>query len=164
MEIMKEINKSLIINLLILIVLSLAIYYFYGYVNAGFKWVIPEKYATIVEYVLCGISIMQLVAVYNIIEKAIFNSKTLSKLAKTFEATGDKLLEKFSPEEVAIIKTTKLIFDQNFAFIVYGLVLAFLGSDKITFAGFFLLAILVLCVTWLRINHKVKKYFAAEKT
>ena len=159
MTVSKEINKHLVVNLLSISVLSALIYYCYAVVDLGYKWVIPANITNILQYFLCFVSTLQLLAVYGVIGKVIFVPSVVKKLAVSLEESEDKLLRDYSGEDATIIKGCKITMDQNFIFVIYGLTLAVLGADKITFSSFFLLAILVLSVIWFSVNYKIKKYY-----
>lgn len=163
MTVSKEINKHLVINLLAISVLSALIYYFYAVVDLGYKWVIPANITNILQYFLCFVSTLQLLAVYGLIGKVIFVPSVVKKLAVSLQESEDKLLRDYSAEDATIIKGCKITLDQNFIFVIYGLTLAVLGADKITFSSFFLLAILVLSVIWFSVNYKIKKYYKNNK-
>ena len=162
MKIANELNKNLTFSLLIIMILSGIIYYFYGHLGVGYKFDLPPEYIhfrKIFEYVLCGLGVIQLLAVYNFIEKMLFNPEMIEKLSNSLEEDKDKLLQKYTSKEVTIIKGSRFALDINFIFVIYGFALAFIGSDTVTFSSFFLLGILVLCVSFLRINSKAKKHF-----
>lgn len=159
MLVKKEINKHLLINLASITAISVVIYYVYAVINIGYRWIIPSNITNILQYFLCIVSSIQLLAVYGIIGKVIFVPSVVSKLSVSIEEANDPLLKKYSSEEATIIKGCKITFDQNYIFIIYGLTLAVLGADNITFSSFLLLAILVLCVIWFWVNYKIDKYF-----
>lgn len=159
MSISKAINKHLIINLLAISALSAVIYYVYAIADIGYKWMIPANITNILQYFLSFVSTLQLLAVYGIIGKVIFVPSVVEKLAISLKESEDPLLVNFSAEEATIIKGCKITLDQNYIFVIYGLTLAVLGADKITFSSFLFLAILVLSVVWFWINYKIKKYY-----
>lgn len=159
MSISKPINKHLLVNLFSIIALSVVIYYVYAIANIGYKWVVPSNIINILQYFLCIVSTLQLLAVYGIIGKVIFVPSIVEKLALSLEDSDDKLLVDYSAEEATIIKGCKITLDQNYVFVIYGLTLAVLGADNITFSSFLLLGVLVLSVIWFWVNYKIKKYY-----
>ena len=138
MSISKPINKHLVINLFSIIAISVVIYYVYAVANIGYKWVIPANIINILQYFLCIVSSLQLLAVYGIIGKVIFVPSVVDKLALSLKESEDKLLANYTAEEATIIKGCKITLDQNYIFVIYGLTLAVLGADKVTFSSFFI--------------------------
>lgn len=160
MTLINEINKKLIVNLIVLIVFSGIIFYFYGYSKTGLLYKIPQNYLKILEYVLCAIAILQLFTIYNVIKKVLFNDTILKQLSRSLKENNDKILQHISPEEAVIYNGVRLIFDQNFLLVIYGFSLAFFGADVITFSSFLLLSLLVLCVSWFYLKFKIAKFFS----
>lgn len=159
MVLIKALDIKFLVNLLITVLFTAVIYYFYGYAQTGITFPVPANYLKILEYVLCGVAILQLFTAYNIIQKVLFNETIVLQLATSLKENNDKLLEKFSPEEAVIYNGSRLIFDQYLLFIIYGFSMAFLGANLITFSGFLLLPMLISCISWFFLKYKINQYF-----
>ncbi|MEW5819816.1 MAG: hypothetical protein AB1782_06465 [Cyanobacteriota bacterium] len=164
MKVINEINKGFLISFVIICFVSSLTYITYGHLKAGYIVTLPPKVVTIAQYIFAGISILQLMAVFNVIYKGIFDDKAIDHISKILEESNDKLLKRFPSSDATIVKGCKLTYDINFTFVLYGLSMAFVGADKVTFASFLFLAMISTFITWLWTKSKATKYYQCKSS
>jgi hypothetical protein len=160
-DVLKEINKNFIATLILIILIGGLSCYLFGPSNFSFKLNLSEKVLKIMEYIFSAFILIQIFAVYNAIKNILFNQKAVNKIAKGLQATDNKYLKTYSPEEATILTGINMIFGQNFAIVVYSIILGFAGADIILVLNLFLAAIIILCISWFAVKRRIVKYFSS---
>jgi hypothetical protein len=158
MPVIKEIDKVFVKYFIIVVLTAVALYWLFTVID--YKPLLPltPTQVKIFEYFFSGIAVIQMFAIYITIQKVLFKHEVIDKILRGIpDSEFEK--SKLPPKETMIVNTTNMIYSQGIIVIIFGAGIGLLGAEIFTILSFFIIAILMIFVSWLFIRHKSKTFF-----